>query len=82
MTKRVLAVLPLLCVLMFAMGGTSTTPRAAAPATPSLIAPIGPDVCAPPDPAFGSCRWYCGSRSYATQSQCQAHCATACEDIC
>jgi hypothetical protein len=82
MTKRVLAVLPLLSILMFAMGGIAIAPSAAAPAAPSLTEPITPDVCAPADPEFGGCRWYCGSRSYTTQSQCQANCAFQCEDIC
>jgi hypothetical protein len=37
---------------------------------------------APADPEFGSCRWYCGSHSYTTQSQCQANCSSSCEEIC
>ena len=43
-----------------------------------------PAMCEPPvqDPGFGSCRWYCGSRSYATQAQCQANCGFECEQIC
>jgi hypothetical protein len=83
MTKRVLAVLPLLGILVFAMGGIAIAPSSAAPAAPSLTEPITPDVCAPPaDPEFGGCRWYCGSKSYTTRSQCQANCATTCEDIC
>jgi hypothetical protein len=82
MSKRMLAVLPLLCILMFAMGGTATAPTSAAPMTPSVTAPTAPDLCAPPDPEFGSCRWYCGSHSYTTQSQCQAHCSSSCEEIC
>ena len=82
MTKRALAVLPLLLVLTFALGGSGTTPSAAAPTTPSLAAPAAPDSCAAPEPGFGSCRWYCGSRSYTTQSQCQANCGTECEQIC
>ena len=82
--KKVFAVLPLLCVLMIAMGGNATAPSAAAPTAPSLSEPTAPDVCAPPvaDPEFGGCRWYCGSKSYTTRSQCQANCATECEDIC
>jgi hypothetical protein len=82
MTKRILFVLPLLGILTFAMVGSATAPTVAAPSSPSLSAPAAPDLCAPADPAFGSCRWYCGSHSYTTQSQCQAHCSTACEDIC
>ena len=82
MTKRLIAVLPLLCVVMFAMGGSATTPTAAAPAAPALTAPDAPAVCAPADPEFGGCRWYCGSKSYTTQSQCQANCRTTCEEIC
>jgi hypothetical protein len=45
-------------------------------------APTAPAVCAPADPDFGGCRWYCGSHSYTTQSQCQAHCSSSCEEIC
>ena len=82
MTKRALALLPLLCVLAFAMAGSGTGPSAAAPTTPSLTAPTAPDLCAPPEPGFGSCRWYCGSRSYTTQSQCQANCGAECDQIC
>ncbi|HUD71888.1 MAG TPA: hypothetical protein VMQ62_07975 [Dongiaceae bacterium] len=74
MTKRILTVLPLLCVLMFAMGGIATAPTAAAPTTLST-----PD--STPDD-FGGCRWYCGSKSYRTAAECAAHCSTTCEDIC
>lgn len=80
--KRTFAVLPLLLVVMFAMGGSALAPNAAAPTAPSLTEPISPEVCAPADPEFGGCRWYCGSKSYLTRSQCQANCATQCEDIC
>lgn len=83
MTKRLMAVLPLVCVLAFAVAATATAPSAAPPTAPSLTEPITPDVCAPPaDPEFGGCRWYCGSHSYTTRTQCQANCATQCEDIC
>jgi hypothetical protein len=84
MIKRMLAVLPLLCVLMIAMGGSGTAPTAAAPMTPSVSAPTAPAMCEPPvqDPGFGACRWYCGSHSYATQALCQAHCGFECEQIC
>lgn len=83
MKKRMLAVLPLLFVLMVAMGGSVTAPTAAAPMTPSC-APYVPSMSELPmqDPGFGGCRWYCGSRSYTTRSQCQANCSTQCEDIC
>ena len=81
--KKTLAVLPLLFVLMFAMGGSAMAPNAAATTTtPTLFEPAAPDVCAPAEPEFGGCRWYCGSKSYLTRSQCQANCATQCEDIC
>ena len=33
-------------------------------------------------PQFGGCRWYCGSKSYLTQSQCQANCSFECDQIC
>ena len=33
-------------------------------------------------PQFGSCRWYCGSKSYTTQSACQAACSFECDLIC
>lgn len=82
MPKKLIAVLPLLSLLMFAMGGSPTAPSATAPAAPMLTEPIGPDVCAPAEPEFGGCRWYCGSKSYTTRSQCQANCAFQCEDIC
>ena len=82
MPKKLLAVLPLLSLLMFAMGGSPTTPAASAPAAPSLTEPIAPDLYTPAEPEFGGCRWYCGSRSYTTRSQCQANCTTTCEDIC
>ena len=77
MTKRVLALLPLLCLVMFAMVGSASAPTAA-PLTPSA----SPAVCAPSDPSFGGCRWYCGSRSYSTAAECAAHCSTECEEIC
>jgi hypothetical protein len=84
MMKRVLAVLPLLCVLMIAMGGSATAPTAAAPLAPSLSAPTAPAMCESPvpDPGWGACRWYCGSHSYTTQSQCQSHCGFECDQIC
>jgi hypothetical protein len=74
MTKRILTVLPLLCVLTLAMGGSATAPTAAVPTTLSA-----PDSM--PD-EFGACRWYCGSTSYRTAAQCAANCSTECEDIC
>jgi hypothetical protein len=74
MTKRILTVLPLLCVLTFAMGGNAMAPTAAVPTTLSV-----PD--STPD-EFGGCRWYCGSHSYRTAAQCAASCSTACEEIC
>ena len=81
--KRTRPVLPLLfCVLVFAMAASAIAPSAAAPTTPSLTAPTGPDTIAPSDPEWGSCRWYCGSKSYSTRAECQAKCAFQCEDIC
>ena len=74
MTKRMLAVLPLLCLLVFAMDGSGTVPTAAASTTPSMTAPT--------DPGWGACRWYCGSKSYATAAQCDANCSEECEVIC
>ena len=76
MTKRMIVVVPLFFVLMVA-----TT---ASPMPPSVPAPTTPATCESPvpDAGFGACRWYCGSKSYATQSQCQANCSTQCEDIC
>jgi hypothetical protein len=90
MTKKMLAALPLICVLAFAMDGSGTVPSAAASTTPSVAAPTAPDMCAPtePDtcaptgPEWGGCRWYCGSKSYPSASQCAANCAVQCEDIC
>ena len=82
MTKKMLAVLPLICVLVFAMDGSGTVPTAAASTTPSVAAPTEPDSCAPTEPEWGGCRWYCGSKSYPSPSQCAANCAVQCEDIC
>jgi hypothetical protein len=90
MTKKMLAVLPLICVLAFAMDGSgtvptataSTTPSVAAPTAPDTCAPTEPDICAPTEPEWGGCRWYCGSKSYPTASQCAAKCAVECEVIC
>ena len=81
MNKRLIAVLPLLCVLALAMGGTGTAPTVAAPTTPSLTDPATPAMDATPD-EWGTCRWYCGSKSYATAAQCAANCSFQCEDIC
>jgi hypothetical protein len=81
--KRTKAMLPLLfCALVFAMAASAIAPSAAAPPTPSLTAPAGADTIAPSDPEWGSCRWYCGSKSYATRAECQSKCAFPCEDIC
>jgi hypothetical protein len=82
MTKKMLAVLPLICVLVFAMDGSGTVPTAAASTTPSVAAPTAPDTCSPTEPEWGGCRWYCGSKSYPTASQCAAVCAVQCEEIC
>ena len=82
MTKRVLSVLSLLCVLTLAMAGNTAAPTVAAPTTPPLDSTTAPEVCAPPADEWGGCRWYCGSKSYLTQAQCQANCSTTCEDIC
>ena len=77
------AVLPLLfSLVVLAMAASAIAPSAAAPPTPSLTAPTGPDTIVPSDPEWGGCRWYCGSKSYLTQAQCQANCAFACEVIC
>jgi len=76
MSKRMLAVLPLLCVLALAMAGSGSAPSAAAPTAPAMSEPPVPD------PEWGACRWYCGSKSYATAAQCDANCAFECEDIC
>lgn len=55
--------------------GTLGTPAATA-ARPAASA-------ARPAPQFGSCRWYCGSRSFTTRATCQAACPTDfCEQIC
>ena len=90
MTKKMLAVLPLICVLAFALDGSgtvpsaaaSTTPSVAAPTAPDMCAPTEPDTCAPTEPQWGGCRWYCGSKSYPSAAQCAAVCAVACEEIC
>lgn len=79
MTKRMLAALPLICLLVFAMDGSGTVPTATASTTPSLTAPA---MGAPTDPGWGACRWYCGSKSYATAAQCDANCSEECEVIC
>jgi len=82
MTKRMLAAVPLLCLVMAAMVGTGNAPTAS-PMTPSMAAPTTPATCqSPAPPAWGGCRWYCGSKSYLTQSQCQANCSSQCEQIC
>jgi len=80
MTKRMLAVLPLICVLMLAMGGSESVPSAAA--SPSVTAPTAPAMGAPTEPGWGGCRWYCGSKSYLTASECAAKCSVECEVIC
>ena len=82
MTKRMLAVLPLICLLVLAMNGSGTVPTAAASTTPSVTAPTAPAMGAPTEPGWGSCRWYCGSKSYPTASQCAANCLVECEEIC
>ena len=82
MTKKMLAVLPLICVLVFAIDGSGTVPPAAASTTPSVAAPNSPDMCAPTEPEWGGCRWYCGSKSYPTAGQCGSVCAVECEEIC
>ena len=82
MTKRMLAVLPLICVLMVAMGGSESVPTAAASTTPSVTAPTAPAMGAPTETGWGACRWYCGSKSYPTASQCAANCSFPCEEIC
>lgn len=82
MTKRMIAVLPLVCLLMVALGGSESVPTAAASSTPSMTAPAAPNFSAPTDPGWGACRWYCGSKSYATAAQCDANCSFECEVIC
>ena len=82
MTKRMLAVLPLLCLLAFAMDGSGTVPTAAASTTPSVTAPTAPATDMPAGPGWGGCRWYCGNKSYPTASQCAANCSIQCEPIC
>ena len=82
MTKRMLAVLPLVCVLMVAMGGSESVPTAAASTTPSVTVPTAPAMSAPTEPGWGACRWYCGSKSYPTASECAAKCSFECEVIC
>ena len=73
MKKRMIAVLPLICLLMVAMGG-SDVPTAASSTTPSMTAPT--------HPGGGGCRWYCGSKSYSTAAACDANCSFECEVIC
>jgi hypothetical protein len=82
MKKRMLVVLPVICVLMIAMGGSESVPTAAPTTTPSLCAPTAPAMSTPADPGWGGCRWYCGSKSYLTAAQCAANCSTECEVIC
>ena len=82
MTKRMLAVLSLVFVLVIAMGGSVSVPTAATSTSPSVTAPTAPGMIAPTDPGWGACRWYCGSKSYATAAQCAANCSFACEQIC
>jgi hypothetical protein len=82
MTKRMLAVLFLICGLMVVMGGSESAPAAGAPTTPSVTAPTAPALNAPTEPGWGGCRWYCGSKSYLTATECAAKCSVACEQIC
>jgi hypothetical protein len=82
MTKRMLAVLGLIGVLMVAMGGSASVPTAAAPTTPSVTAPTAPAVSVPTEPGWGGCRWYCGWKSYPSASACAAKCPVECEPIC
>lgn len=55
-----------LCTLTIATAATRPAPVSAAPAAPQ----------------FGSCRWYCGSTSFLTQSACQQACPIECDEIC
>lgn len=82
MTKRMLAVLPLLFILALVVGGSGTAPTAAAPTASSVSAPTAPDMSEPAPDGFGACRWYCGSKSYRTAAECDAKCSFDCEDIC
>jgi hypothetical protein len=82
MTKRMLAVLPLICVLMVALGGSESVSTAAASTAPSVSAPTTPATNFSTEPGWGACRWYCGSKSYATASACAANCSSECEVIC
>jgi len=81
MTKRTLAFVSVIFVLMIAMAGSATVPTVAS-TVPSVSAPTAPDLSLPTDTGWGSCRWYCGSKSYSTAAQCAAHCSVPCEDIC
>jgi len=82
MTKRMLAVLPLICLLVIAMGGSGSVPTAATSTAPSVTAPTAPAFGAPTQPDWGGCRYYCGSKSYLTAAQCAANCSSTCEVIC
>jgi hypothetical protein len=64
------------------MGGSGSVPTAASSTTPSVTVPAAPASFMPAEPEWGGCRWYCGSKSYATAAQCAANCSFTCEPIC
>jgi hypothetical protein len=68
MKRSLMAALFLVSMSAIAMGSQATSPRSQPPAASA--------------PQFGGCRWYCGSKSYLTRSQCQANCSFECDQIC
>lgn len=82
MSKRLVAVLPLLVVLTLALAGSASAPTVAAPAASSVSAPATMDLNGSTPDAWGTCRWYCGSKSYSTAAACDAACSFECEPIC
>ena len=68
MKRSLMAALFLVSMSAIAMGSQATSLGSQPPAASA--------------PQFGGCRWYCGSKSYLTQSQCQANCSFECDEIC
>ena len=68
MKRSLIAALFLVSMSAIAMGSQAASPTRQPPAASA--------------PQFGSCRWYCGAKSYTTQAACQAACSFECDEIC